>query len=351
MSSLQPNRGTSASRSMTQPQATPVVSVVVPVKNGAGHVQRLCDALDAQTLARDRFEIIFVDDASTDGTRPLLERWIAVDPSRRRLVRGDGKGPAAARNRGVDFAAGEWIVFTDSDTIPYSDWLEAVVEATRDTDAGAIEGAVEAWPRADDHPFVKLVANDGGSLYLTANLIVRRDPLLEVGGFDERFSDSAGSGGAPAWLEDRDLAARLLAAGVGIVFAPAVRVRHPALLQSARGVLRTARRHRWIPLYASKHPERYRAERSWLRPLSHVEIDQLIGLLAAAALPTARGVPSRAVLSLVAANGIRKGLSSGRVLAGSTREAPARALVSLLFPILKTFWWFEGCVRFRTFTW
>jgi GT2 family glycosyltransferase len=204
---------------------------------------------------------------------------------------------------------------------------------------GPVEGRGVA---ADGRAFYAPV-NASGALYMTGNLIVRRDVLLELSGFDERFSEPC--------LEDRDLGARLLDAGIAIDFAPAARVRHPTLTQSARESVKTARRFRWVPLYAFKHPERYRAERSSKRPLSHIEIDYLIGLLAAAALPTAKGATSRGVLSLVAANGIRRGFTSGKIFASSPREVPARALVSLVFPIMKTAWWIDGCVRFRIFTW
>lgn len=95
------------------PSASPLVSVVVPVRNGAWCIERALRSLFAQTL-RD-IEIVCVDDASTDDTPAILSRLAAVDP-RLRVVRfDDNRGTAFARKTGVLRSTGRYILFLDAD--------------------------------------------------------------------------------------------------------------------------------------------------------------------------------------------------------------------------------------------
>ncbi|MBA2475903.1 MAG: glycosyltransferase [Actinobacteria bacterium] len=318
----------------------PRVSVIVPMRDSESLLPGLLASLDEQTLAPELFEVVLVDDGSRDGTRALAAAWAAADSARRRLVAGEGRGPAAARNLGVAAAHGRWIAFTDSDTRPDSRWLESALVALDSTGARALEGAIGPWPEGavDGHR----VLNPTGGRYMTANMVYERELLQRLGGFDEHFE-------AP-FLEDSDLAFRALAAGFEIPFAPQVVVRHPVVEISPRDFLGSARKLRWLALLAAKHPDRYRNEiRPLIRPVSSIDIDVALAGLAALGLPRASGLARLACLA-VAANGTRRALVSGRVLDGAG-GAPARAAVSLALPFVKTFWILEGSIRFRKLVW
>jgi GT2 family glycosyltransferase len=239
-------------------------------------------------------------------------------------------------------ATGEWIAFTDSDTLPEPDWLEAGLRSIQRLGGVAVEGAVEPWPPDAIGPRTHQVVNRTGGLYMTANMMYRRDLLERLGGFDERFLE---------FLEDSDLAFRVMDSGFEIPFAPEVRVRHHIRSPSLADTLKSTRHQRWLSLFARKHPDRYWSQlRPAVRPLSSVDVDVMLGLLSIAAVSKTKG-PGRAVLLAVAANGLRRGFGSHEVFRASRGEAAARAALAVGMPIGRTLWWLEGCIRFRKAIW
>jgi glycosyltransferase involved in cell wall biosynthesis len=316
----------------------------VPVKNGSSDLPRLFTALEVQTLSSSRFEVIVVDDASIDGSREIAGSWASMDPDHRRLVVGEGRGPAHARNLGVAHARGDWVASTDCDITPSANWLEVALDALAETGAEAIEGAIEPWPPDPIRGVYPLVfANASGGRYNTGNMVYRRELLRRLGGFDEGFAEQ--------FLEDSDLAFRILDMGLEIPFVPDMHVRHPVINRSASEAIRSTRRLRWLARFAQKHPDRYWTElRPLVRPLSHVDVDMLIALAALGATAKARGTP-RAILLAVAANGFRRGLGSKQVFSSPPEERAVRAFLSVAMPITQAFWWLEGCIRFRKAVW
>jgi len=111
----------------------PRLSLVVPVYNVAAYLPAFLDSLAAQTLQASEFEIIAVDDGSTDPSPALLEAYAGRLPNLR-VVRQENGGLSAARNTGMRLARGEWIAFADSDDFvapgTYERWL-ARAEAGR----------------------------------------------------------------------------------------------------------------------------------------------------------------------------------------------------------------------------
>jgi glycosyltransferase involved in cell wall biosynthesis len=195
------------------------VSVIIPAHNAGLRLERLLSALVEQTLS-DPYEIIVVDDASTDATPQRVARWPTV-----RYVRADRRaGAYAARNRGLHAARGSVLAFTDADCAPMPSWLARGVEALAgeiDLVAGGIETELPARPsiaalvdsiRFLDQELYATVLGYGA----TANLLVRRSVFERVGGFNERLR----SGG------DREFGMRATDAGAVIRYAPQAVVRH-----------------------------------------------------------------------------------------------------------------------------
>ena len=109
-----------------------MVSVVIPVYNIEQHLRQCLDSVAAQTL-KD-IEVICVDDGSTDGSANILEEYAKKD-ARFQIIRQKNAGPGAARNRGMEQAAGKYLIFLDSDDWFEPDFLQCMVEDAEQTGA------------------------------------------------------------------------------------------------------------------------------------------------------------------------------------------------------------------------
>jgi len=102
-----------------------MISVIIPVYNAERY---LCGCLDSVLRSEYQdFELILVNDGSTDGSLSICEEYAARD-SRVRLISQENRGASAARNRGIDACRGEWVVFVDSDDMISPNFLGLVVQ-------------------------------------------------------------------------------------------------------------------------------------------------------------------------------------------------------------------------------
>lgn len=219
---------------------TPRVSVIIPTRNGAHRLPDLLAALERQTADPASFEILLVDDASTDDTADVVGRSGSAQ-----LLRSEQHlGCAGASNLALVHARGSIVAFTDDDTIPADDWIERGSALFPDGGPDVVGGHIELFTH--DPPSVAEMV-DLGKGYLdqhamveegyaaTANAWVRREVIERVGGFREIFSGQD---------QDRDLVERAVASGARLTYAPDVIVRHPArasVLELARKEYRLAR--------------------------------------------------------------------------------------------------------------
>lgn len=190
-------------------RGVPALSVVVPAHDAEATLGAQMDALLAQRWD-EPFEVIVVDNGSTDGTGALVEAATARDP-RVRLLRADGgQGPSYARNAGIRHARAPLVACCDADDVVAPGWIASMsgAVAKHDLVAGALEidELNEPWVVAGRG---RSIASGPGEFRGLAfahgcNLGVRRDLFLAVGGFDERLT--AG--------EEIDLAIRLKQRGV-----------------------------------------------------------------------------------------------------------------------------------------
>jgi glycosyltransferase involved in cell wall biosynthesis len=176
---------------------SPLASVVIPTRNRLQAIENCLDALAAQTLPSRSFEVLVVD----DGSEPAL----ALDPSRwaskfeLKLIRQKNTGPAGARNRGVAEARGEFLAFTDDDCLPTPSWLEKLVAALRENPEAMVGGSTFNGLKDDlfaetSQLILEMVYEhfnrDPANAYFFAsnNMAMRRDGLLQAGGFDADFN-------------------------------------------------------------------------------------------------------------------------------------------------------------------
>ena len=160
-----------------------------------------------------------------------------------RCLSGPRRGPAANRNHGALAATTEWLVFLDDDCIPQPGWLKAI--ATH-AEAEVVEGRT-VCPDACDDPFTEQVENLKGDNFWSCNLAMRRSVFLELGGFDEDFTEAAG--------EDMELAWRIRRRNLRAVFVPEAEVLHPARRASIARFWRRTWMIRWMALYRLKTGE------------------------------------------------------------------------------------------------
>jgi GT2 family glycosyltransferase len=214
-----------------------IVSVVVCGHDGAHHLPALLAALGRQTLPRDRFEVVYVDDASTDESVALVERSGLA-----RVVRTDSRiGLPRARNAGLRAARGDVLAFTDVDTVPDERWLEAGFRRFEDPEvdflAGGISMPVGARPTiaalVDATTYLDQELYVQAGFAAGANFWVRRSVAASIGGFNEQLEYYGG--------DDEEFGWRLRAAGVRLHYAPEVRLTHPPRVR-LRDIVRKAYR-------------------------------------------------------------------------------------------------------------
>ncbi|MBN1441355.1 MAG: glycosyltransferase family 2 protein, partial [Planctomycetes bacterium] len=112
----------------------PFISVIVPARNASATLPGCLLALRAQSYPRDRFEVIVVDDGSTDNTAAVAAKFWA------RVISIPPSGPAVARNRGVKESKGEILLFTDADCAPTPGWISRLVSAFDEPEVMAARG-------------------------------------------------------------------------------------------------------------------------------------------------------------------------------------------------------------------
>ena len=226
----------------------PRVSVVVPTRNRSGLLLRLLTALAAQT-STEPFEVVVVDDGSTDGSSDQVRAAANRFPFRLELVQSrQSSGPAGARNRGWRAAQGELIVFTDDDCQPSSSWLAALVGALDDADIVVGQTRPPADQRDQIGPFSNYVDLGHNGSFATCNIGYRRCVLDALGGFDqEHFLYPYG--------EDTDLGLRAQKAGFKDVFVEEALVWHEVHPSRFRPYLRGIRKLDGLVSLVARHPE------------------------------------------------------------------------------------------------
>lgn len=111
-------------------------SVIVPTFNRLDEIRELLQSLEKQSLPKEKFEVIIVDDGSTDETEAFVTKLIATGTLNLSFYKQDHKGPGPARNTGMEKACGEYYVFVDSDCIADENWLKAYDVALKEPVAG-----------------------------------------------------------------------------------------------------------------------------------------------------------------------------------------------------------------------
>ena len=235
----------------------PGISVVMSVRNRAALLRDCLRGLAAQTLGCGNFEVIVIDNCSTEPLQPVLEQ------ARREwglLIRSDrtreDRGPAPGRNMGVRLARAPVIAFTDSDCRPSPQWLERGLAMMRDPAVALASGAVFPKPeqRAKLTSKLTFVTATEHPTFPTSNLFVRRDVFLAHGGFNESLSFRDPWDRATE-CADTDLAWRIIEQGHERRFDPEAVVCHEIENQTLGMWLLEPTRLFVLPELVRRHPQ------------------------------------------------------------------------------------------------
>lgn len=224
---------------------------MIATHNRAQYLPELVSALERQRGVGP-FEVVLVDDCSTDETAETLGRLSRSSPLSLRVLRTERDGgPAFARNVGWRAARAPLVAFTDDDCLPAEDWLARIAAQLRDADLA--QGRTVAPPDAGGRgPFARTVVIERPSWkFETCNVGYRKRMLEAVNGFDERFAKPFG--------EDCDLAWRAIEAGARTAWSPDAVVVHRVVTSGSRlgdwlANLRFSRRLAYAPLMVKAHP-------------------------------------------------------------------------------------------------
>jgi cellulose synthase/poly-beta-1,6-N-acetylglucosamine synthase-like glycosyltransferase len=198
-----------------------MISVIVPAYNAAQTLDACLAALGAQTVGADAYEVIVVDDGSTDRTAAVARAHGVC------LIQQANAGPAAARNRGAQAARGEILLFTDADCAPAPDWVERMAAPFADP---AVMGAKGVYRTRQRSPVARMVQVEYESRYArmagrqqidfvdTYAAAYRRGVFVESGGFDTVYRTAS--------VEDQELSFRLAGRGHRLVYVPQAIVYH-----------------------------------------------------------------------------------------------------------------------------
>ena len=321
----------------------PCVSVVVPTFKRPELLARCLDGLLSQDFDAQDYEIIIADDANCAET----ERQVTLIAEKARLLGGTvlyvplssscSHGPAAARNAGWRAARGEVIAFTDDDCMPQEQWLKAGVAAMADGVtgvAGHLIVPLEGTPTDYEYNAAQLGEND----FVTANCFYRRDALLAVGGFDQRFTS--------AWREDSDLAFTLEERFARFITAQDAVVIHPVRPVQWGVSIRQQRKSMFNALLYKKHPALYRQK---IQPAPPWHYYAIVCALLAMVIGAVIASGILALIGLLIWLGLtaRFCVQRLRYTSHAPRHIAEMVVTSMLIPPLAIFWRLYGAVKFR----
>ena len=212
-------------------------SVIIPAFNASHTIERCLSSLMRQSVKREDYEVIIVDDGSRDGTSDIVKEFPV------KYLWQANKGPASARIRGAKEAEGEIVLFTDADCVVQHDWIEEMVRFFDDPEVMAVKGAYKTSQKSlvarfaqveFEERFEMLKKVEAIDMVDTYSAAYRKSTFLSLGGFDPSFP--------VANNEDTELSYRMSEAGYRMIFNPNAIVYH---LNHPDSIIKYARNKFW----------------------------------------------------------------------------------------------------------
>ena len=211
--------------------------------NRSALLERVLDACFEQTLDASEYEVVLVNDGSTDDTLDVIERARSRAACRFEVITQPNSGLAKGRNAGIARASGERIIFIDDDVLPLPNFVEEHLRSHARAPKAVVRGGAINVESFDELPVpIWSIRNYSGNFFWTTNVSVPLATIRAIGGFNESFSEYG-------W-EDIDVGLRLRFGGVRAVFNPKALVYHwkprprsgnvEKMIRQARAQARTA---------------------------------------------------------------------------------------------------------------
>ncbi len=320
------------------------ISVIIPTFKRPALLIKCLSHLAQQNFPKEKYEVIVVSDGPDIKTKTDVTSF-----SQQQLFFNiycynlkEKKGPAAARNKGVQHAQGELIVFTDDDCLPHADWLKAFWNAykTIDKTQTAFTGQTIVPHSNTPTDYEKNISNLQTAEFITANCAITKTAFNKVGGFDEAFPI--------AWREDSDMHFKLIENNVPVHHVKNAIVIHP-VRKAIWGVsLKEQKKSAFNALLYKKHSQLYR-QRISAKPLWNYYI--MIFLLSFFIIAIINGFNALALLSfsswliLLTEFVLRRLKTTAR----SISHVIEMIATSALIPFLSVFWTLYGSFKYKTF--
>jgi glycosyltransferase involved in cell wall biosynthesis len=213
----------------------PYFSFVICTRNRCAQLEQalhsISRAVSAHADTSNRFDLVLVDNGSTDNTAKVFDNWARQTTLHAKRVFLAQPGLAASRNAGVAASAGDILIFTDDDCVLTETYCSELCAHLSSNPAPRILGGRVALGRDEDLPFtIKLNsvgsklggATHPGGFILGCNMIIPRSVLLEIGNFDERF----GAGARYLSGEETDILYRAHQKQIPVEYVPDMTVYH-----------------------------------------------------------------------------------------------------------------------------
>ena len=232
----------------------PIISVIIPVHNGQNYIGKCINALLNMQYPDEKYEIIVVDNNSTDDTATIIKSLPVKYVFEAKL------NPYIARNRGASVAQGKILAFIDADCVVHTDWASEIERTFRREDVDALQGYCgginnNVWAKFAQLDHDILMKRITAEKYLkqidTRNFAIKRTIFEYMGGFDERLKHCG----------DWEFGARLHNAGYKAIYQPTVKISHinPTSLMDKINVRRRQGffAYRMVKLHSTEFGQKY----------------------------------------------------------------------------------------------
>lgn len=234
-------------------ESDPFVSVVFATYNREEMLKECLESIFNQSYPKDKYEVIVVNDGSTDGTEEVLKEYERRAPCKLKWFSQENKGAAIAFNLGIYNAKGEIIGFTADDCIVEPTWIEQAVSYFEDEKIGCVQGIIASQPYNEnklEHLFeiaYGVTHTEDTGRYAGANMFYRKKAIVEAGCFDLEV----------VWGEDTDLAYKVKRMGYEIIFCgeKTMIVYHAVKYISYSDFFKSLKKYEFFALQLKRNPE------------------------------------------------------------------------------------------------
>ena len=197
-------------------------SIIVPSYNRSDELVELIESFAIQNIFKDKFEVLIVDDGSTDNTEKIVNNFISRMEFQIRFFKRDHQGPGPARNFGMSKAKGEYFLFIDSDCIADVDWLKKLEEAIEKESPDAFGGPDGVLPtftplqKAIDYSMTSFLTT-GGMRGHSKKKLAKYYPRSFNMGIHRKIYETLGGMGTLRHGQDLEFSRRIVASGAKVI--------------------------------------------------------------------------------------------------------------------------------------